>query len=125
MLDHLQTRQLGSYAVCQGIDSTLPAAASSLHVLAPFAEFGLDLIIQRTVDGLAAARAPGRKVAQVQTDPDPHPAGGAMYDDAPAVAGKVTVWGVGVLASPTGQPSTAEGAVREYAHPVAWALGNC
>lgn len=45
----------------QGIDTTTPAGRLTFHLLAAIAEFERDLIIERTNEGLAAARARGRK----------------------------------------------------------------
>ncbi|HET9889671.1 MAG TPA: recombinase family protein [Mycobacterium sp.] len=44
----------------QGIDTTSPTGKLLFHILAAIAEFERDLIIDRTKDGLAAARARGR-----------------------------------------------------------------
>jgi len=45
----------------QGIDTTTPGGKLLFHVMAAVAEFERDLIAERTRDGLAAARARGRK----------------------------------------------------------------
>jgi DNA invertase Pin-like site-specific DNA recombinase len=45
----------------QGIDTTTPAGKLTFHILAAISEFERDLIADRTKDGLAAARARGRK----------------------------------------------------------------
>jgi len=44
----------------QGIDTTTPAGTFLFHVLASVAEFERDLIAERTMEGLKAARARGR-----------------------------------------------------------------
>jgi DNA invertase Pin-like site-specific DNA recombinase len=44
----------------QAIDTTTPAGKLMFHVMAAIAEFERDLIRERTMDGLAAARARGR-----------------------------------------------------------------
>jgi len=44
-----------------GIDTTTPGGRLFFHMLAAIAEFEHDLIVERTHDGLAAARARGRK----------------------------------------------------------------
>ena len=66
--DDLQARQVGLRAVSQGIDSTAPGGRLFFHMLAAIAEFEHDLIVERTHDGLAAARARGRRRCQVQDD---------------------------------------------------------
>ncbi len=43
--------------VSQGIDTTTPGGRLFFHMLAAIAEFEHDLIVERTHDGLAAARA--------------------------------------------------------------------
>jgi len=45
----------------QGIDTSTPGGRLTFHILASIAEFERDLISERTRDGLAAARARGRK----------------------------------------------------------------
>lgn len=59
--DDLQTRGVGLKALSQGIDTTTPGGRLFFHMLAAIAEFEHDLIVERTMDGLAAARARGRK----------------------------------------------------------------
>jgi len=59
--DDLQARHVGLRALSQGIDTTTPGGRLFFHMLAAIAEFEHDLIVERTHDGLAAARARGRK----------------------------------------------------------------
>lgn len=59
--DDLQDREVGLRALSQGIDTTTAGGRLFFHVLAAIAEFEHDLIVERTADGLAAARARGRK----------------------------------------------------------------
>lgn len=56
----LQAREVGLRALSQGIDTTTPGGRLFFHMLAAIAEFEHDLIVERTQDGLAAARARGR-----------------------------------------------------------------
>lgn len=59
--DQLQELGIGLRALSQGIDTTTPGGRLFFHMLAAIAEFEHDLIVERTRDGLAAARARGRK----------------------------------------------------------------
>ena len=59
--DDLQARNVGLCALSQGIDTTTAGGRLFFHMLAAISEFEHDLIVERTVDGLAAARARGRK----------------------------------------------------------------
>jgi DNA invertase Pin-like site-specific DNA recombinase len=45
----------------QGIDTSTPGGKLTFHILSAIAEFERDLISERTLDGLEAARARGRK----------------------------------------------------------------
>lgn len=57
----LQSRGVDLRVLHQGIDTTTPGGRLTFHILASIAEFERDLISERTRDGLAAARARGRK----------------------------------------------------------------
>jgi DNA invertase Pin-like site-specific DNA recombinase len=59
--DELCRRGVGLRALSQGIDTTSAGGRLFFHMLAAIAEFEHDLIVERTHDGLAAARARGRK----------------------------------------------------------------
>lgn len=56
----LEERQVDLQVIDQGIDTSSPAGRLFFHLVAAIAEFERDLIIERTRDGLAAARARGR-----------------------------------------------------------------
>src|SRR5256885_1412091 len=56
----LKTRGVQFRAIDQGIDTTTPAGKFFFHVLAALAEMEADINHERTMDGLAAARARGR-----------------------------------------------------------------
>ena len=60
VVDGLDARGVGLKALSQGIDTTTPGGRLFFHMLAAIAEFEHDLIVERTQDGLAAARARGR-----------------------------------------------------------------
>lgn len=59
--ERLDERGIGIKVLLQGIDTTTSAGRLFFHILAAIAEFEGDLISERTIDGLAAARARGRK----------------------------------------------------------------
>jgi DNA invertase Pin-like site-specific DNA recombinase len=56
----LQERGVDLVVLDQHIDTTTPSGKLIFHVLAAISEFERDLIRERTMDGLAAARARGR-----------------------------------------------------------------
>jgi DNA invertase Pin-like site-specific DNA recombinase len=58
--DRLQGQGVGLVALSQGIDTTTAGGRLFFHMLAAIAEFEHDLIVERTRDGLATARARGR-----------------------------------------------------------------
>lgn len=61
VLEQLKERGVHFRAIDQGIDTTTPAGRLFFKILAAYAEFEHDLIVERTLDGLAAARARGRQ----------------------------------------------------------------
>lgn len=61
LAEKLKAAGVGLRVLDQGIDTTTPAGKMLFHVLAAIAEFERDLISERTLDGLAAARARGHK----------------------------------------------------------------
>ena len=56
----LDARGIDLLVLDQAIDTTTPSGRLIFHVMAAIAEFERDLIRERTMDGLAAARARGR-----------------------------------------------------------------
>lgn len=79
--DELQDRGVGLRAISQGIDTTTAGGRLFFHMLAAIAEFEHDLIVERTVDGLAAARARGRKGGpKFKMTPTKAQQARAMYD---------------------------------------------
>ncbi|MER5836257.1 metal-dependent hydrolase [Streptomyces sp. NPDC002130] len=80
--DPLQQRGVGLKALSQGIDTTTPGGRLFFHMLAAIAEFEHDLIVERTHDGLAAARARGRKGGpKFKMTPTKIRQARAMYDE--------------------------------------------
>lgn len=61
LAEALKNRDVGLRVLDQGLDTTTPAGRMFFHVLAALAEFEASLISERTLDGLEAARARGRK----------------------------------------------------------------
>ena len=61
VVSSLGARGVDLLVLDQAIDTTTPVGKFMFHVLAAIAEFERDLIRERTMDGLAAARARGRK----------------------------------------------------------------
>lgn len=59
--DRLVEQGVQLHAVTQGIDTNTPGGRLFFHMIAAIAEFEHDLIVERTMEGLAAARARGRK----------------------------------------------------------------
>jgi DNA invertase Pin-like site-specific DNA recombinase len=61
IVDELEARKVVFRVLEQQIDTSSSGGRLFFHILAGFAEFEHDLIVERTKDGLAAARARGRK----------------------------------------------------------------
>jgi DNA invertase Pin-like site-specific DNA recombinase len=61
VVNELHARGTDIRAIDQGIDTTTAAGKFFFHVLAALAEMEADINHERTMDGLAAARARGRK----------------------------------------------------------------
>ena len=57
----LQTRNIGFRSLTENIDTTSPGGKLIFHIFGSLAEFERDLIRERTLAGLAAARARGRR----------------------------------------------------------------
>ena len=82
LADELQSRNIGLIALSQGIDTTTPGGRLFFHMLAAIAEFEHDLIVERTRDGLAAARARGRSGGRKLTmTPEKIARARQMYDE--------------------------------------------
>jgi DNA invertase Pin-like site-specific DNA recombinase len=59
-ISELQSRNVGFRSVQENIDTTTPGGKLIFHIFGALAEFERDLIRERTLAGLAAARARGR-----------------------------------------------------------------
>lgn len=60
-VDELQRREIGFRSLTESIDTTTPGGRLIFHIFAALAEFERSIIRERTIAGLAAARARGRK----------------------------------------------------------------
>jgi DNA invertase Pin-like site-specific DNA recombinase len=59
-VDELRERGVGFRSLTEGVDTTSPTGKLVFHVFGALAEFERDLIRERTLAGLASARARGR-----------------------------------------------------------------
>ncbi len=57
----LEERGFGFRSLTEGIDTTTASGTLVFHVFGPLAQFERDLVRERTMAGLAAARARGRR----------------------------------------------------------------
>jgi DNA invertase Pin-like site-specific DNA recombinase len=67
VVGELQGRGVGLRSLHENIDTTTPGGKLVFHVFGALAEFERDMIRERTVAGLAAARARGRKGGRPST----------------------------------------------------------
>jgi DNA invertase Pin-like site-specific DNA recombinase len=61
LMERLDDAGVGLQVLQQAIDTTTPGGRLVFHIFAALAEFERELIRERTLDGLAAARARGRR----------------------------------------------------------------
>jgi DNA invertase Pin-like site-specific DNA recombinase len=61
IVTELQKRNVGFRSLTENIDTTSPGGKLVFHIFGSLAEFEHDLIRERTLAGLAAARARGRR----------------------------------------------------------------
>ena len=59
-MDELRQREIGFRSLHESIDTTTPAGKLQFHIFSALAEFERDLIRERTMAGLRAARSRGR-----------------------------------------------------------------
>lgn len=69
VVNELNERHIGFRSLAQGIDTTTAGGRMVFHVFAAVAEFERELIRERTLVGLAAARASGKRPGQKPVDP--------------------------------------------------------
>ena len=67
LIDDLEKRNIGFRALNSPMDTTTPAGRAFLQIQAAYAEMERNLIRQRVKEGLAAARARGRKGGRPRT----------------------------------------------------------
>ncbi|HQT76441.1 MAG TPA: recombinase family protein [Rhodopila sp.] len=60
-VESLENRKMGFRSLTENIDTTTPGGRLTFHLFAALAEFERSIIKERTMAGLAAARARGRK----------------------------------------------------------------
>lgn len=63
-VEDLQDRGIGFVSLTEGIDTTSPGGKLIFHVFGALAEFEREMIKERTVAGLKAAKARGRKLGR-------------------------------------------------------------
>lgn len=61
LITELESKNIGFRSVTESIDTTTPGGKLVFHIFGALAEFERNLIRERTIAGLAAARARGRK----------------------------------------------------------------
>ena len=61
IISDLDQRGIGFFSITESIDTTSPSGRLIFHIFGALAEFEHSLIRERTIAGLAAARARGRK----------------------------------------------------------------
>ncbi|WP_030975103.1 recombinase family protein [Streptomyces sp. NRRL S-1824] len=64
--EQLQAQGVGLVVLDQGIDTSTPVGRMFFHILGAIAEFEHSLMVERTKEGLEAARARGRKGGRKQ-----------------------------------------------------------
>ncbi|MBF5060046.1 recombinase family protein [Candidatus Neptunochlamydia vexilliferae] len=61
IIQELKKREIGFKSLTEGIDTTSPGGMLIFHIFGSLAEFGRELIRERTLAGLESARRQGRK----------------------------------------------------------------
>ena len=75
----LTNRGIGFKSLTEGFDTTTPGGRLLFHVIGALAQFERDLVVERTRDGMAAARARGSQIgAKKKLDEDMEKEAAAM-----------------------------------------------
>jgi len=91
--DQLRERGIDLIVLKQQIDTTSPTGRLVFHILAAIDEFQRELIVEGTHEGLAAARARGRKGGRpVKMTPEKTAVARQMYDEQVQDGGQPGVW---------------------------------
>jgi DNA invertase Pin-like site-specific DNA recombinase len=64
MIPELAAQGISFVSVTEAFDTTTPTGALMLHVLAAFAQFERDVIVERTIAGMAEARRRGAQIGR-------------------------------------------------------------
>lgn len=89
-LDEIKTRGVEFVSLSDKIDTTTAAGKALFGVLAVFAEFERNVIVERTKAGLAASRARGRKGGRPRTDKRKITQALKMYDTKAHTVAEIT-----------------------------------
>ena len=65
-VQNLTDRGIGFKSLTEGFDTTTPGGRLLFHVIGALAQFERDLVVERTRDGMAAARARGSQIGAVK-----------------------------------------------------------
>ena len=71
IVQELHDREIGFKSLTESIDTTSSGGRLVFHIFGALAEFEHDLIREKTIAGLQAARARGRKGGRKQALPEP------------------------------------------------------
>jgi DNA invertase Pin-like site-specific DNA recombinase len=81
-VEDLQMRGIGFQSVTEAIDTTTPAGRLTFHIFGAMAEFERGIVRERTMAGLAAAKARGRRGGRPSAlDADKHKIAHALIQD--------------------------------------------
>lgn len=71
-VEDLTRRGIGFRSLTEGFDTTTPGGRLLFHVIGALAQFERDLVVERTRDGMAAARERGSQIGAVKKLTDEH-----------------------------------------------------